>query len=130
VEFYTNFATDTGYEDPTCKYAPLELMRLRDVRRGKYLTLPNPSRDPGPMSRAIVGSVLHATDSLRIADKWGDWIMDSSHRGHDAIVSDMHSKLTAEGEVCHEVYCTEHGGHDVKYELGPVSRARVSSPAV
>ncbi|KAJ7832196.1 hypothetical protein B0H13DRAFT_2212902 [Mycena leptocephala] len=106
VEFYTNFATDTG---------------------GKYLTLPNPSRDPGPMSRAIVGSVLHATDSLRIADKWGDWIMDSSHRGHDAIVSDMHSKLTAEGEVCHEVYCTEHGGHDVKYELGPVSRARVDT---
>ncbi|KAJ7121553.1 hypothetical protein C8R44DRAFT_786454 [Mycena epipterygia] len=106
VQFYTKFATDTG---------------------GTYLTLEKPTRDPGPMNRAIVGSVLHAADSLRLADKWGDWIMDESHRGHDAIVDDLHSKLSAEGEECHEVYCTEHGGHDVKYDLGPVSRARVDT---
>ena len=52
--------------------------------------------------------------------------MDQSHRGHDAIVGDLHLKLAAEGEECHEVDCTEHGGHDVKYARGPVSRARVS----
>jgi hypothetical protein len=52
--------------------------------------------------------------------------MDQSHRGHDAIVEDLHSKLAAEGEECHEVDCTEHGGHDVKYARGPVSRDRVS----
>ncbi|KAJ6592159.1 hypothetical protein DFH09DRAFT_1025102 [Mycena vulgaris] len=106
VDFYTKFAKDTG---------------------GAYLPLPNPASNPGPMNRAIVGSVLHATDSLRLTDKWGGWIMDESHRGHDAIVDDLHSKLSAEGEECHEVYCTEHGGHDVKYDLGPVSRARVDT---
>lgn len=52
--------------------------------------------------------------------------MDQSHRGHDAIVGDLHSKLAAEGEECHEVDCTEHGGPDVEYTRGPVSRARVS----
>ena len=59
--------------------------------------------------------------------------MDQSHRGHDAIVGDLHSKLAAEGEECHEVDCIEHGGHDVKYARGPISRARVSlflSPTV
>jgi len=52
--------------------------------------------------------------------------MDQSLRGHDAIARDLHSTLAAEGEECHEVDCTEHGGHDVKYSRGPVSRARVS----
>ncbi|KAF8211253.1 hypothetical protein K438DRAFT_1806976 [Mycena galopus ATCC 62051] len=103
VGFYTDFATKTG---------------------GKYITL---TRDGKQMSRAMVGSVLHAVDSLRLDDKWGDWIMDQSHRGHDAIVRDLHSKLSAEGEECHDVYCTEHGGHDVKYDFGPVSRARVDA---
>ncbi|KAJ7272397.1 hypothetical protein C8J57DRAFT_1225929 [Mycena rebaudengoi] len=74
------FATETGYEDPTCTYVPLELMHLRDMRRGKYLELKKPTGDSGPMGRAMVGSVLHTTDRLRLADKWGDWIMDQSHR--------------------------------------------------
>ncbi|KAJ7231099.1 hypothetical protein C8J57DRAFT_1251366 [Mycena rebaudengoi] len=120
VQFYTNFATETGYEDPTCTYVPLELMHLRDMRRRKYLELKKATGDSGPMSCAMVGSVLHATNSLCLADKWGDWIMDQSRRGHDSIVADMHSKLSAEGEQCHDVYCTEHGGSDVRYSLGPV----------
>jgi hypothetical protein len=104
-------------------------MHLLDMRRRKYLELKKVTGDSGPMSCAMVGSVLHATDSLCLADKWGDWIMDQSRRGHDSIVADMHSKLSAEGEQCHDVYCTEHGGSDVRYSLGPVRViVLVSSP--
>jgi hypothetical protein len=94
---------------------------------GTYIPLHRPAGGAAVTNRALVGSVLHAIDSHRIADKWEDWVMDQSYRGHDAIVSDLHSKLAAEGEECHEVDCTEHGGHDVKYSLGPVSRARVDN---
>jgi hypothetical protein len=106
VEWYTSFATET---------------------RGKYIPLPRTAGGSAVTSRALVGSVLHAVDSQRIADRWEDWIMDQSHRGHDAIVGDLHSKLAAEGEECHEVDCTEHGGPDVEYTRGPVSRARVDN---
>lgn len=106
VQFYKDFAESTG---------------------GFYLPLTDPSKDSGPMSRAIVGSVLAASDTLRLTDAWGGWIRDESHRGHAALASAMHSKLSSDGEKCHEVTCTEHGGHDVKYHLGPVSRARVDT---
>ncbi|KIM74883.1 hypothetical protein PILCRDRAFT_14056 [Piloderma croceum F 1598] len=95
--------------------------------KGKYISLHRPAGGSAVTDRALVGSVLHAVDSQRIADRWEDWIMDQSHRGHDAIVRDLHSKLAAEGEECHEVDCTEHGGHDVKYARGPISRARVDN---
>jgi hypothetical protein len=61
-------------------------------------------------------------------DRWGNWIMDQSHRGHDAIVNDIHSKLTEEGHKSHKVSCTEHRGtNDVHYELAGVNRDFVSS---
>jgi hypothetical protein len=94
---------------------------------GKYIGLPRVTDGSGIMSRALAGGVLHAVDSHRIADRWEDWIMDRSHLGHDAIARDMHSKLAAEGEVCHEVDCAEHGGSDVRYSRGPISRARVDN---
>jgi len=103
AKWYKDFARDTG---------------------GKYLELQDPSRDSGPVHRAVVGSVLYSVDSLRLTDKWGDWIMDESHRGHDELVDDLHGKLSAEGEECHDVYCS---GHDVKYERGAVSRATVDA---
>ncbi|KAJ7252342.1 hypothetical protein B0H12DRAFT_1117881 [Mycena haematopus] len=96
-------------------------------KNGMYLPLPPPTRNPGPMNRAIVGTMLHAADNSRLADKWGDWIADESYRGHDALVDALHSTLSAQGEECHEVSCTEHGGHDIQYHRGPVSRARVDA---
>ncbi|KAJ6476998.1 hypothetical protein C8R45DRAFT_1008530 [Mycena sanguinolenta] len=104
VPFYTKFAEATG---------------------GSYIKLPKPNTKPGVMKRAMVGAVLNAADSLRIEDRWADWVVDRSDRGHDKIVDDMHSRLSAERAECHEVTCTEHGGHDVKYHRGPVTRARV-----
>ncbi|KAJ7067431.1 hypothetical protein C8F01DRAFT_1121293 [Mycena amicta] len=94
---------------------------------GDFIPLANPTKDSGPMDRAIVGAVLHATDSLRIENRWEDWIVGNAQRGHEDLVSDMHAKLSSEGEHCHEVVCTEHGGHDVKYHSAPVSRARVDA---
>ncbi|KAJ6545268.1 hypothetical protein B0H19DRAFT_1266727 [Mycena capillaripes] len=94
----------------------------RTLPGGKYLELEKPIHDAWPVHCAIVGSVLYSADSLRLTDKWADWIMDESHRGHDAIVNDLHAKLSAAGEECHDVYCSS---HDVKYELVPVSRASV-----
>ncbi|KAJ7880520.1 hypothetical protein B0H14DRAFT_3858029 [Mycena olivaceomarginata] len=104
-EFYLNFTKKTA---------------------GVYLTLDR-SANAAVLSRGVVGSVLHASDSLRLADTYGAWIMDASDHGHDALVDALHSKLTADGEECHEVVCTEHGGHDIQYHLAPVSRARVDT---
>ncbi|KAJ7808121.1 hypothetical protein B0H14DRAFT_3152211 [Mycena olivaceomarginata] len=94
--------------------------------RGVYLMLDR-SANAAVLSRGVVGSVLHASDSLRLADTYGAWIMDASDHGHDALVDALHSKLTADGEECPEVVCTEHGGHDIQYHLAPVSRTRVDT---
>ena len=54
--------------------------------------------------------------------------MDQSDRGHHAIVNDIHSKLTQEGEKYHKVSCPEHRDtNDVQYELVDVNRDYVSS---
>jgi len=101
--------------------------KLSKATGGDYIELANPSRDSGPMDRAIVGAILNASDSLRIENRWEDWIVGNSDRGHASLVADMHAKLSAEGEQCHEVACTEHGGHDVKYHTAPITRARVDA---
>jgi hypothetical protein len=80
------------------------------------------------MKLAVVGCVLHSTNSLRTTDRWEEWILDQSDRGQDAIVNDIYSKLSQEGEKCHKVSCTEHRGtNDVQYELVDVDRDFVSS---
>jgi len=95
---------------------------------GLYVPLPDPHANPEPMKRAIVGCILHSTNSLRTADRWEEWIMDQSDRGHHAIVNDIHSKLTQEGEKYHKVSCPEHRDtNDVQYELVDVNRDYVSS---
>ncbi|KIJ99722.1 hypothetical protein K443DRAFT_679748 [Laccaria amethystina LaAM-08-1] len=96
---------------------------LTQKTSGLYVPLPEPHINPEPMKRAIVGCVLHSTNSLRTTDRWEEWIKDQSDRGHDAIVNDIHSKLTQEGETCHKVSCTEHRGtNDVHYKLTDVNR--------
>jgi len=96
---------------------------------GLYIPLPDPQANPEPMKHAIVGCVLHSTNSLRTTDRWEEWIMDQSDRGHDVIVNDIYSTLTQEGEKCHKVSCTEHRGTttDVQYGLVNVTRDYVSS---
>ncbi|KIM43866.1 hypothetical protein M413DRAFT_443743 [Hebeloma cylindrosporum] len=94
---------------------------------GTYVPLPRKAGGAAITGRALVGSVLHAVDSHRIADRWEDWVLDKASSGQDAITTDLHSKLVAEGEQCHEINCNEHGDHDVQYSLGPVSRARVDN---
>jgi len=95
---------------------------------GLYIPLPDPQGNPEPMKRAVVGSILHSTNSLRTTDRWIEWILDQSNRGHDAIVKDMHSKLSKEGEKCHKVTCTEHRGtNDVQYALVDVDRDHVDA---
>ncbi|KIM38811.1 hypothetical protein M413DRAFT_447521 [Hebeloma cylindrosporum] len=106
VKWYTEFAKET---------------------MGTYVPLHGAAGPPAVTSRALVGSVLHAIDSHRIADRWEDWVLDQASRGQDAIARDLHSKLAAEGEQCHEISCNEHDGHDIQYSLGPVSLARVDN---
>jgi hypothetical protein len=113
---------------PTINYYSEAVKYYKDFcvkTMGRYAELPNPSSSPTLMDSALVGSMLHATDTARIERRWEDWIKDKSDHGHDAIASAMHSKLSSEGEECHELSCTSHGGHDIKYHAGPVSRARV-----
>ncbi|KAF7329949.1 VWFA domain-containing protein [Mycena kentingensis (nom. inval.)] len=92
---------------------------------GRYAELPNPSSSSKLMDSALVGSMLHATDTARIERRWEGWIRDKADHGHGAIATAIHSKLSSEGEECHELSCSSHGGHDIKYHSGPVSRARV-----
>ena len=106
-------------------YLPPELIIFCS---GLYVPVPDPSTNPEPMKLAIVGCVLHSTDSLRTTDRWADWIIEHSYKGHDALVNDIHSKLIQEGEKCHKVSCTEHRGtNDVQYKLVNVNRDYVSS---
>lgn len=95
---------------------------------GLYVPLPDPEYNPEPMKLAIVGCVLHSTDSLRTTDRWAEWIIEHSDRGHDALVNDIHAQLTHEGEKCHKVTCTEHRGtNDVHYKLVDVNRDHVDA---
>ncbi|KAJ7199189.1 hypothetical protein GGX14DRAFT_468239 [Mycena pura] len=102
VDWYTDFARKTG---------------------GKFIPIANVTRNPTAMNNAFVGAVLHGGDSLALVEKHGDYIIGESYRGRSALVDTLHSKLSAEGEQCHELHCTD--DHNVSYSHGPISRARV-----
>jgi hypothetical protein len=105
-------------------YLPPELIMFYS---GLYLPVPEPDTNPEPIKRAVIAAVLHSTKSLRTTARFANYIMDQSHRGHNALVNDIHAKLIEEGEKCHKVSCTERGDkHDVHYTLGDVHRDHVS----
>lgn len=103
---------------------------LTQKTSGLYTPIPEPHENPDAIKLAIVGCILHSTDSLRMTDRWEKWIVDQSqaNRSHDAIVNDIYSKITQEGEKCHKVSCTEHRGTaDVQYRLVDVNRDYVDN---
>ncbi|KDR79309.1 hypothetical protein GALMADRAFT_63585 [Galerina marginata CBS 339.88] len=102
---------------------------LTQATAGLYIPLPDPHSNPEPMKRAIVGAVLHSTNSLRTADRWEKWILAQSDRGHNAIVNDIYSQLIQEGQQRHIVTSTEHRGDitDVQYGLANVDRGFVDA---
>ncbi|KAJ7575962.1 hypothetical protein C8J56DRAFT_1032208 [Mycena floridula] len=104
VPWYTSFAQET---------------------KGDYFALPPKGADK--TSRAMTAVSFHAVDTHRITGRWEDWIMDNAHRGHDSIAEEMHSHLSSEGEMCHDISCAKHGGSDFTYSVEPISRARVDN---
>ncbi|KAF7312666.1 VWFA domain-containing protein [Mycena indigotica] len=96
---------------------------VKDINAGGiYRTLSRPTTDTTPLRKLVVGSTLYASDVFHIEDRWEDWIADHADHGHDTIAHAMHTKLTTEGETCHEV---DHGDHGIDYHKAPITRARV-----
>jgi len=96
---------------------------LTKATSGLYVPLPDPEVNSEAMKLAVVGCVLHSTNSLRMTDRWENWILNQSDRGQTAIVNDIYAKVKQEGEKCHKVICTEYRDtNDVQYKLGDVNR--------